>query len=162
LGSYELGLSVNNNALYANINGVCGTGSGVSEAALDPTTGQVLWNVSLDDAGGACPTASITALSGKAVYARAFDGLHALDAGTGTQTWSVNPGGSYGTAAIIANGVIYVWGNDTLFALKAKTGKQLWSTTAPSHSLEIQPVVADGTLYVVGANCGSICAFDLP
>jgi len=41
---------------------------------------------------------------------------------------TINPGGSYGTAAMIANGVVYVWGGDggTLFALPLQSRHRGW------------------------------------
>ena len=87
------------------------TATGGSWAALDPSTGKMLWQT--PDPQGASDTSYVSAANG-VVYAgslaAAGTNMYALDAATGTILWSFASGGSVTGGAAIAGGSVY-WGS---------------------------------------------------
>ncbi|MGO4427222.1 PQQ-binding-like beta-propeller repeat protein, partial [Streptomyces sp. MCAF7] len=74
--------------------------------------------------------------------------VHALNAATGKQKWSVRPedGDDLGFGTLTAiGGALYVRGRDQVYALDAATGETKWSITSPDRQ---ELVGADGVVYV--------------
>ena len=84
--------------------------AGGSWAALDPTTGQILWQTA--DPQGALDLASVTVANG-VVYAssmaRSGNQMYALDAATGAILWRFAAGSSVNAGPAVADGAVY-WG----------------------------------------------------
>ena len=155
------GLTAAKGVVYANV--VCnGTGS---TAAFDGATGTQLWTVGIPgDQNFVVPPS----LSKGVLYVTAGDHqIHALDAKTGATIWSGGPGTN--SPASVANGVLYVDGGRDLggarpsaTAYNASDGTELWETPAPGSTLNPGPMVANGTVYITNAQCGTVCAYTVP
>jgi len=117
LGGLEWGSATDGNRIYVAIsnNGgkpfLGGTSGGWS--ALDPATGQILWQTA-DPTGGIDPGA--VSVANGVVYAGSLQSdptkptFFALDAATGQIKWSFVSGGSVNSGAAISDGTIY-WGS---------------------------------------------------
>jgi polyvinyl alcohol dehydrogenase (cytochrome) len=83
--------------------------TGASWAAIDPTTGKILWQTP-DPSGGPTALGPVTVADG-VLYAPSMSGkVYALDANNGKILWSyTTPGAAIGGAAVV-NGNVY-WGN---------------------------------------------------
>lgn len=85
--------------------------TGGSWAALDPTTGKILWQVG-DPQNSAAYAAPVVAHG--VVYVGSMaptgDQMYALDAATGQILWRFAAGGSVGTHPVVADGRVY-WGS---------------------------------------------------
>lgn len=80
-----------------------------SWAALDPTSGQILWQVP-DPTPGAVDPGAVSVANG-VVYAGSYSGaMHALDAASGNVLFTFASGGSVIDAPSIVNGTVY-WGS---------------------------------------------------
>ena len=89
-------------------------GTAGSWSALDPTTGEILWQI--PDPNGAQDIGPITVANG-VVYApstgaatASTPNMFALDAATGKVLWSFPSGGSVAAGAVVVNGTVY-WGS---------------------------------------------------
>ncbi|MEU5608038.1 serine/threonine-protein kinase [Streptomyces sparsogenes] len=72
--------------------------------------------------------------------------VHALDAATGKQKWSVLPDDDLGFGTLTAiDGALYVRGRDQTYALRRASGSTMWSITSPDRQ---ELVGADGVVYV--------------
>ncbi|HPF90109.1 MAG TPA: PQQ-binding-like beta-propeller repeat protein [Flavobacteriales bacterium] len=96
--------------------------------ALDATTGDQLWEITVDD----CADLYRSPTAGNGiVYIQACSELHAVDMNTGTDVWSmpiVSGGG--GNDPYLYNGKLYVGGNlasGWFHCLDAQTGSVIWS-----------------------------------
>lgn len=123
LGGIEWGTAYDGHHIYVAIsnadhipynptgNGVLDTGTtltGGSWAALDPATGEILWQTA-DPSGSWDPGAVSTA--GGVVFAGSMDGtMYALNGGTGAIEWNYASGGSVNSGAAIAGGDVF-WGS---------------------------------------------------
>jgi eukaryotic-like serine/threonine-protein kinase len=85
---------------------------------------------------------------------RSDNALYALDAATGDEKWTFEPG-QYLSGPTISEGVLYLSGGyelgkrGTIFALDAATGKELKRMDF-KHGLSGPPVIHQGVLYVTG------------
>jgi polyvinyl alcohol dehydrogenase (cytochrome) len=122
LGGIEWGPATDGERIYVaqeNFNGIPyaipggGTITAGSWAALDPATGNTLWQVADDSHnafGGGNALGPVTVANG-VVYAPSMSGkVRALDASTGATLWSRQLPGAAVSGAVVANGVVY-WGN---------------------------------------------------
>ena len=123
LGGMEWGSATDGKRIYvaiANFYGLPYTspdrpslGTAGSWAALDPTTGQIIWQVA--DPNGAIDLGPISVADG-VVYAGSMAGgasdknMFALNAATGATLWSFAAGGSVNAGASIANDTVF-WGS---------------------------------------------------
>jgi polyvinyl alcohol dehydrogenase (cytochrome) len=117
LGGMEWGSASDGQRIYvqiANLYGIpYGGGSAGSWSALDPATGQILWQTA--DPNGAVDIGPMTVANG-VVYAASMAGaptaktMFALNAATGQIVWSFAAGSSVNAGATVANGVVY-WGS---------------------------------------------------
>jgi polyvinyl alcohol dehydrogenase (cytochrome) len=122
LGGMEWGSATDGKRIYVQIANFYGishrmsdgsTTTGGSWAALDPTTGKILWQVA--DPNGAVDLGPMTVANG-VVYAPSMAGdpaaktMFALDAATGATLWSFAAGSSVNAGASIANDTVY-WGS---------------------------------------------------
>ncbi|MEU5028308.1 serine/threonine-protein kinase [Streptomyces milbemycinicus] len=125
--------------------------------ALDAATGARKWEfVSPTNAfaGGESSAHKGTEVVGGVAYvvgssAKDYDQeVHALDAATGKQKWSVRPEGGddlgFGTLTAIG-GALYVRGRDQAYALNVASGETEWSITSPDR----QELVGAGKVVYV-------------
>jgi len=126
--------------------------------ALNATTGEVLWNVTVG--GGS----SSFAVSGGTVYVsnQGSHKLYAFNELTGNLLWSFtttgNPGGP-----LISEGMVFfsTWWEGKIYALNASTGSLLWSWQTPAGTKAIAgPAVADGMVFFSSAFDGVVYCFD--
>jgi polyvinyl alcohol dehydrogenase (cytochrome) len=122
LGGIEWGSATDGERIYVAISNsgqlqyAAGTGVGTagSWSALDPTTGEILWQT--PDPNGAVDTGPMTVANG-VVYAPSMGAatastpnMFALDAKTGEVLWSFPSGGSVQAGAVVVDGTVY-WGS---------------------------------------------------
>jgi polyvinyl alcohol dehydrogenase (cytochrome) len=119
LGGMEWGSASDGKRIYVQIANLYaiphenGGGNAGSWSALDPATGQILWQTA--DPNGAVDIAPMTVANG-VVYAASMAGdqadqtMFALDAATGQILWGFAAGSSVNAGATVANGVVY-WGS---------------------------------------------------
>ena len=122
LGGIEWGSATDGERIYvaiansSHLQYTTGTGVGTagSWSALDPTTGEILWQT--PDPNGALDTGPMTVANG-VVYApstgaatASTPNMFALDAKTGKVLWSFPSGGSVQAGAVVVDGVVY-WGS---------------------------------------------------
>lgn len=99
------------------------------------------------------------------VYVGGGNGIHAVDADTGTERWSFATTGGILSSPAVSKGVVYAGTDDGhLYALAAADGHQLWARPVGNRLSTSSPVVAgdtvfiggdDGTFYAVNAADGS-------
>jgi polyvinyl alcohol dehydrogenase (cytochrome) len=117
LGGTEWGSASDGKRIYvqiANLYGILhGGGSAGSWAALDPATGQILWQVA--DPNGAMALGPLAVADGvghvpSMAGAPTAPTMLALDAANGQTLWSFAAGSSVNAGATIVDGVVY-WGS---------------------------------------------------
>jgi polyvinyl alcohol dehydrogenase (cytochrome) len=105
--------------------------AGGSWAALDPTTGKILWQTPAPTPAGATREAlaqSGVSVANGVVYSGTLSGdFVAMDAATGKILWTFASGGSVHSAPAIVNGVLY-WASGYL-GLGATTNDKLYAFT---------------------------------
>jgi outer membrane protein assembly factor BamB len=112
--------------------------------ALNPATGDVVWDFSADETiyGMYSP-----AVADGVVYIGSSDGnFYALNATTGTKLWSFAAGGNVNSTPAVANGTVYFSTSGNFYALNAATGVQLWSVSSDAGFSNL--AVANGVVYV--------------
>lgn len=116
--------------------------------ALDPSTRQVKWQVTLPAGVFSSP-----AVAGEMLYFGGLNGtLYALQAGTGKQAWKFQAQGQIISSPAVAEGRVYFGdARGTLYALEAGSGKEVWKV-ATSSQLISSPLVADGLVLVGGSD----------
>lgn len=128
-------------------------GSNERTYALDIATGAVVW-------GSPAPNGmeSVVVAEGK-VFIGDFE-VSALNAATGTLTWTSRTRDSIYTSPTVADGVVYAPMSDLgrLWALDLDTGAVLWSKYT-SFFFPQSPAVANGVVYV-GNDSGLLLALD--
>jgi outer membrane protein assembly factor BamB len=74
--------------------------------------------------------------------------LHAIDAGTGKETWRFAAGESIRSTPLIAEGFVYFgsW-NGRVYALDATTGEQVWSYNT-GGIIQSSPAIGDGKIFI--------------
>ena len=133
----EFAVTVANGKLYA-------PGASGEFYAMDASTGEVLWSVSVG-MGSESPPAVLDGV----VYLTAVNTAYALNEATGEEIWS------YGTEkfpardhpAVVVDGVYYFAPDSNLYALDVTTGHMRWFYVA-SGLITDAPVVAEGMVYV--------------
>ena len=74
----------------------------------------------------------------------------ALDADSGSKTWSTEFGVAISTAPTVAGDTVLVGTEEgSVYGLDATTGKVLWDFKASSGEITDSPVVAGDTIYLV-------------
>ena len=132
-------------------NGVLFFGSGDYDghgefAALNATTGAMIWNNTAIEVYGSAPAVA----NGTVFLGGGF--VYALNATNGNIIWKVSPPDRYGSANIvsspaIANGVVYVGSGNSTYALNATTGNIIWSYKTDAVIFS-DPCYVDGRLFV--------------
>lgn len=117
LGGMEWGSAFDGKRIYVSIANLYGiptsVGGAGSWAALDPETGQILWQVG--DPNGAITVGPVTAANGT-VFVSSMAGsptaptMLALDAATGQTLWTYAAGSSVNAGPAVVDGVLY-WGS---------------------------------------------------
>ena len=133
----EFAVTVANGKLYA-------PGAAGEFYAMDASTGEALWSVSVGMGSESPP-----AVSDGVVYLTAVNTAYALNEATGEEIWS------YGTEkfpardhpAVVVDGVYYFAPDSNLYALDVTTGHMNWFYVA-SGLITDAPVVAEGMVYV--------------
>ena len=144
----------------ATIYGVAGT----RLSAIDAVTGATRWT-SMQGRG----YLRSPAVGGGRVFVSGFDGrVYAVDAATGAPLWSrlvdVNP---LFSAPTVAGDTVYVRGDNQAdqtiwYALDAATGAVRWQTApGAGGAIPTGPAVADGRVYVLGLQVGTLSALDM-
>jgi polyvinyl alcohol dehydrogenase (cytochrome) len=117
LGGMEWGSASDGNRIYVSIANLYGiptaVGGAGSWSALDPATGEILWQVG--DPNGAITVGPVTVADG-AVFVSSMAGgataptMFALKSDTGQTLWSYAAGSSVNAGPAVSNGVLY-WGS---------------------------------------------------
>jgi polyvinyl alcohol dehydrogenase (cytochrome) len=119
LGGIEWGSATDGERIYVAIGNSnhqqSAVGTAGSWSALDPTTGEILWQI--PDPNGAEDIGPMTVANG-VVYApstgaanpASTPNMFALNAATGEVLWSFPSGGSVAAGAVVVNGTVY-WGS---------------------------------------------------
>jgi outer membrane protein assembly factor BamB len=105
---------------------------------------------------GSTSTTAQTIAEGSTVYIGRDDGLHAVNAETGTDEWVFERDNAFiYSSPTVADGTVYVGGQDEkLYAIDATTGEEAWTYTNPSHEIRSSPTVVDDTVFVGGSPFG--------
>lgn len=143
-----------------------GTGSRGAISALDPKTGETIWE---------SPMTGSTMSDGTPVFAdgrvyvgnQTADRVLAYDADTGTQLWtsSARLGGWQDGVPTVADGRLFIGSGNGIIARDAVTGADLWTyrSPGPSHipgnATPATAAVVDGTVYM-GFPDGNVTALD--
>jgi polyvinyl alcohol dehydrogenase (cytochrome) len=132
LGGLEWGSATDDTRIYVAVannshqSWAVGTAGGWS--ALNPLTGQILWQTG--DPQGAIDTGAVSVANG-VVYGCSMDPqghMYAFDAASGNILWSFASGGSCNGGAAISNGTVY-WGSG--YARFGTPNNQLYAFTNP-------------------------------
>lgn len=118
--------------------------------ALDPKTGDALWETSTLGTNAASPL-----YAEGMVFASGFDGwIRAYDAESGDEKWSfATRDHVYASAALLPDGAVVVPSCDgTVYALEAKTGKLRWAFDAGEPIRSSPAVDAAGNVYFGGGD----------
>ena len=122
--------------------------------SLDPETGEVLWQVNLDE-----PVASSVAANEQMAYVADFFQTYAVDVATGEIQWrfrGAEP--SLFFAPVLLQNRVFVVNDRWLFALDADTGHQLWR--GEHNMAPLIPAGAVGELVLSKTN-RTLTAFDI-
>ncbi|MFB6160308.1 MAG: PQQ-binding-like beta-propeller repeat protein [Haloferacaceae archaeon] len=153
LGEYVSSVAVTDETVFA------GSHTGVV-AALDRTTGDERWAVTLDGAEVAVRARPAVAMG--TVYVAATDGnLYAFDRDTGDERWRFDGGGRLGQPPAVVGSDddrSVVFGSDAgnVFSLDAASGDMGW-THQLRERVNTPPVVVDGVVYI-GDDAGRLYA----
>ncbi|HEY1900101.1 MAG TPA: PQQ-binding-like beta-propeller repeat protein [Steroidobacteraceae bacterium] len=123
---------------------VYGTATTQVLSALDPTTGNSLWTITLPNIG---PTFPPVAANGIVYTTNTSGAVTAFDETSGAQLWTADIAGGYGIVAVTADGVYgsYPCAADDVQPL---LGSALWNDYATcAAGGTATPVVADGVVY---------------
>jgi glucose dehydrogenase len=139
-------------------------GSAITSANVSRLKEAWTFKLSGTAAAGVAPTGSFAAapvVVNGVVYIQDLDcNVYALSLATGKQKWEYEVNQSEKTGpgpngVAVANGVVYGDTPGTVFALNASTGKTVWVDrsllAAGEGTFEIQPQVANGTVYLSSA-----------
>lgn len=133
LGGLQWGSAVDENRIYTAVSNsdfkpfTLTTGPGAGQtisggfwAALNPRTGERIWEVAADKpplspypAGAIAPNQGMVSVANGVVFAGAMDSLgtmYAFNGATGQKLWSFESGGSVNSGAAIVKGTVY-WGS---------------------------------------------------
>ncbi|WP_459192642.1 outer membrane protein assembly factor BamB family protein [Halosimplex sp. J119] len=124
--------------------------------AVDPATGERLWEYELTDDDESVAQASACAVRGDRVYVGADDRLHAVDAAEGTAHWTRRLPEGVDVVHPTAEGVVLAtgWSVRVLDA----DGERRWEHEFGEH-VGARPALGDRHLYV-GASGKQLVAFD--
>jgi polyvinyl alcohol dehydrogenase (cytochrome) len=137
LGGIMWGSAYDGDRLYTAISNVAGAdwhligGSTVNSggwAALDPATGEILWQT--PDPAASAGYGAVTVANG-VLYACSLGvegNMYAIDAATGNILWTYAAGGSCASGAAVVNGSVY-WG--TGYTAFGAPGNRIYSFTLP-------------------------------
>ncbi|MEU3601431.1 PQQ-binding-like beta-propeller repeat protein [Streptomyces sp. NPDC006798] len=109
--------------------------------AFAAADGTYRWTYRMKSPGVAGPVT----VAGNTAYFGAPDGLHAVDARTGTKRWRADVGG-VGRVAVV-NGVVVTGGDSRLRGFDEASGAPLWQADLGGEVDD--PLVADGVVYAL-------------
>ena len=116
---------------------------------------------------GVNSSATPISVYGGVLFATGSDGsITKLNRTNGATIWTTGTSADSQASPTLANGVLYETqqgsNNLAVAAYNMGTGKLLWSGPSPASTIHPPPVVANGTLYIANAPCGTLCAYTLP
>ncbi|MFC3957827.1 PQQ-binding-like beta-propeller repeat protein [Halovivax cerinus] len=122
--------------------------------AVDADTGEVLWNVTVDVRLLTPPTAT-----GSGVVISGRDTTALVDPRDGHTRWTYDHDGNVtdGSAAVADNTVFLTDGDGFLHAVDLASGDAVWSV---EYNRQVDPIVADGVVYVAYNWTNDVTAFD--
>ena len=124
--------------------------------AAHTTTGQIKWMTRI---GSASPTIS-PVVAANTVYIAAGNIIQAYQSKSGNLKWGYTMRSEITTLPAVANGVIYFGTVDGKLHAMTNAGKEKWGKPAElGAAIYSSPIVAGNTV-IVGANKGTIAAFD--
>ena len=137
-------------------NGLIFYAKGVTIVALEPTTGNEKWKITLNVSLG---IGGITVSNG-VLYASTDVGILAFDATTGNEKWKINTLNRISSNPAVANGTVYFAGFDSkkVYAVDALTGKIKWESPIAGYGI-VSPTVSDGIVYMA-CYCGTLYAIE--
>ncbi|SFB83897.1 Outer membrane protein assembly factor BamB, contains PQQ-like beta-propeller repeat [Halobiforma haloterrestris] len=110
---------------------------------LDPSDGSVRWEYVH---GGNATDGSAAVADGTVFVTDGAGSLHAIDLESGEREWTADYGPD--TDPVVADGVVYLgYQVSELVAIDAETGDRRWTYEGATYFT--QPIVGDGTLYVL-------------
>ncbi|MFP8951586.1 PQQ-binding-like beta-propeller repeat protein [Natrialbaceae archaeon A-arb3/5] len=123
-------------------------------AALDAETGEQRWAVGLDHPDVLAPTATEAG-----VVVPGWDTVSLLDPTDGSVLWEYDHDGNAteGSAAVADGAVFLTDGDGSLHAVDLDSGEELWTA---EYGLQVEPVVADGVVYLGSFWYPELVAFD--
>ncbi|MBX0302917.1 PQQ-binding-like beta-propeller repeat protein [Haloarcula salinisoli] len=128
-------------------------------AALDRSTGEEDWSISIDGGYTLGGLNSSPLLYQQTIYVGMHDGkLYAIDAESGEIQWAFQTGSQIETSPIAINGQIFIGSGSELYAISTSDGQEQWVLTEPSDAVRT-PTEHEGTLYFA-AEDGTVYAVD--
>ncbi|EMA36927.1 pyrrolo-quinoline quinone [Halobiforma lacisalsi AJ5] len=110
---------------------------------LDPSDGRLRWEYVH---GGNATDGSAAVADGTVFVTDGAGSLHAIDLESGEREWTADYGPD--TDPVVADGVVYLgYQVSELVAIDAETGDRRWTYKGATYFT--QPIVGDGTLYVL-------------
>jgi outer membrane protein assembly factor BamB len=124
-------------------------------SALDASTGQELWEMTIPS-----PLDHSAALAGDLLYMGLTDHrIIALDRNTRQFRWVYKTEGPIASSPVVADGIVYVGsGDSSMYALDAATGEVLWQQEIQGE-VRSAPAVGDGLVFATN-NLGNLYVFD--
>jgi hypothetical protein len=119
---------------------------------MNEFTGSVLWRFNT----GFVVRSSPAIVDGVGYFGSQDRCVYAFNANTGAQIWNYGTGGEIYSSPAVAYGKVFIGSSDGVFrALNKDTGSLVWTYNDPEPSGNgsgYAPVVADGVVYIEGAN----------
>ena len=125
-----------NTAVYGNAAGAI--------VALDPNTGQTLWQ--FQTGGKIYSTPAIS--KNKVVFASTDNYIYCVDLKTGEKHWSFATGKSIVASPVVDKNSVYIGSSEGIFrSINLKTGKLNWEFTGVNNFVESKPLIYEGKVY---------------
>ncbi|WP_458208091.1 outer membrane protein assembly factor BamB family protein [Haladaptatus sp. NG-SE-30] len=124
--------------------------------AVDAASGEEVWRGKTGRIVRSAP-----AIGDGLVYATTYDTAYAFDAATGEQQWRFRADDAFGgmSSPVVDAHSVYIDPHVNLYALDRTTGAVRWSATDEPVDNFIDPVIADGRVYV-GSASGRVYGFE--
>ncbi|MDQ2049552.1 PQQ-like beta-propeller repeat protein [Natronolimnohabitans sp. A-GB9] len=126
---------------------------GVELYALNVETGDHEWTVKGENV---LHIGNPTVFNGMVFVSGGDEQLHAYDAKSGEEVWTVETTTGVETSPAVADGIVYLGDNQRVIAVKAESGEIKWEIEKPLPESEV--VIADDVVYL--ANSLGVIALD--